>query len=197
MLSVRRGYGNQCDIYRMVQQVRSDISEQVEYDFDRYSYHYVLCENTSPVGALSAQRAVDGQLDCEEFYPPILLSRFKHQLFSTCKMRIQPHRSLPMEGLRMLVRDLWMDQLSLGCRITVINATEKLNRFYQRIGFSVIPSHDFIHPVLGTQSQVMVMAADPGRRSFCQDLYGMIADPVSQSELIAECVWPPVAHLVA
>ncbi len=174
-------------LYQAVQEIRRDGSERVYHDFDEYSYHYVLHLHEKPLGTLTVQAACDGDLDCQSFYPRALVERHRERVIGTCKMRIRRGAESPMEALRTLIRSAWIDQIRRGTRVSIANSEPRLTAFYRRIGFTYVPGFDFVHPKLGTQSQVLVMAADPNHRSFCQDLFALLPDPVSQQATIHLC----------
>lgn len=186
--SVQIAMGKSNGIFEMVQQIRADLSDQTEHPFDEFSYHYVYVQNGVPIGTLSSQNATEGTIDCETYYPIVLRQRYEPELFSPCKFRIRPGQGPALLALRTLVRSLWIHQLEMGAKIAIINVTTTMCRFYQRIGFSEIPGFEFTHPLLQTHSHVMVMAADPSRRSYCQDLFENIEFPISQNALVGQCI---------
>lgn len=105
----------------------------------------------------------------------------------TCKLRIRSGPTTPLLALRTLVRAAWTDQFHRGKRIALVNAEHRMKSFYHRIGFSYLEGCDFVHPGLGTQSCVLLMAADPGHRSYCQDIFAAVAEPYSQRALVDFC----------
>lgn len=174
-------------LYQCVQEIRHDGGEQVYFDFDQYSHHYVLHYAEKPLGTVTVHEASDGALDCESFYPMELLERHRDVLIGTCKMRIRRGAETPIQALRSLIQSAWADQLRRGNRITIVNAEERLTAFYRRIGFSYLPGFDFIHPQLGTFSKVLVMASDPTHTGYCQPLFESVPDPFSQQAVIDLC----------
>lgn len=186
-MEVLHCHGTTDPLYESVQAIRRDGGEQVHYGFDNYSYHYVLNYHGKPLGTLTVHEARDGDLDCQSYYPGTLLERYHDQIAGTCKMRIRRGAQAPIEALRTLIRNAWIDQLQRGIRVTIVNSEPRLSAFYRRMGFSYVPGFDFVHPHLGTQSQVLIMAADPGHRSYCQDLFATLTDPVSQYEMAQLC----------
>lgn len=188
MGAIRFAFGKSNSTFAMVQDIRSDLSDQTEHPFDEFSYHYVLMRGDFPVGSMSVQKATDGVLDCESNYPSLIREQYQDQLFSSCKFRIRPGEQPALLALRLLVRSVWTHQIDLGAKISIINVSTRMKRFYQRIGFSEIVGYDFIHPVLHTHSHVMLMTTDPTRRSFCQDIFENCGSPLSQSEVAAKCI---------
>lgn len=179
--------GTEHPLYQSVQTIRRDGSEIVSYDFDQYSNHYVLFSSGLPLGTLTVHEARAGELDCQPFYPQRLLRDRQDQVAGACKMRIRRGATAPIEALRSLIRGAWLDLVERGIRVTIANSEPRLSAFYRRIGFSYIPGYDFVHPQLGTASQVLIMAADPDHRSYCQDDFSLVTNPVSQREIIQLC----------
>lgn len=183
-MEVLHCWGVEDPLYQSVQEIRRDGSDRVSHEFDEYSIHYVLHSAGKPLGTLTLHEARAGELDCQSYYPSNLLHRHHDQVAGACKLRIRRGASAPIEALRCLIRGAWVDLVKRGIRVTIANSEPRLSAFYRRIGFSYIPGFDFVHPQLGTESQVLIMAADPTHRSYCQGDFASIADPVSQRELI-------------
>ncbi|MCM2374129.1 N-acyl amino acid synthase FeeM domain-containing protein [Aporhodopirellula aestuarii] len=187
-LSIQRDFGTGNALYEQIATVRLGAEgERAEFEFDRYSYHYGLFVDDQPVGTMTATRLADGQIDCAHAYPPGVLRTFADEIYSTCKFRIHRSRCSSMKTLRMMVRAVWRDQLSLGSRLVLINAEKNLVPFYRRMGFHVIAGSDFVHPVLETQSVALMMSADPTRRSFFSDLFEDLCDPLWLEIVLEHC----------
>ncbi|MFG0266037.1 MAG: hypothetical protein ACF8AM_12945 [Rhodopirellula sp. JB055] len=174
-------------LFDLIQEIRRDGSEQTVYRYDEYSHHYLLKWQGQPLGALTVQAAANGRLDCEDHYPAVLLEQHCQELIATCKLRIRRGPSTPIQALRTLVRRAWEDQLSMGKRVSVVNADVRMQAFYRRIGFSYLPGFDFVHPELCTQSNVLLMAVDPSQRSYCQDLFAGVDKQMNQLSLVERC----------
>ncbi|MCC9657175.1 acetyltransferase [Rhodopirellula halodulae] len=186
-MDVLQCLGTSDPLFDWVQEIRRDGSNQTLFDFDDFSRHYVLVWEGQPLGALTVQEASEARLDCEDHYPSAVFERHRDQLFGTCKLRIRRGPATPMLALRTLVRGLWQDQLQRGKRICIVNAEHRMRAFYRRIGFSHLPGFDFVHPQLSTQSIVLLMGVDTSQRSYCQDLFETIHNPVDQQALVEAC----------
>lgn len=182
--------GTEDPLFGLVQEIRGDGSDRTRYEYDDYSHHYLLRWEGKPLGALTVQAAVDGKLDCDDYYPPVLFDRYRSQLIATCKLRIRRGPSTPIQALRTLVRGAWADQLNYGKRVSIVNADVRMQAFYRRIGFTYLPGFDFVHPELQTQSNVLLMAADSTQRSYCQDLFATVANQPNQPSLVELCHGP-------
>ncbi|MEM6363164.1 MAG: hypothetical protein AAF539_05150 [Planctomycetota bacterium] len=177
-MRVKVCYGNSGWDFDRVCHVRQSVAGESEFNFDRYSHHYLFENQGEPVGVMTVHRAEDGDLDCQSYYPEALVQQFRTSLVSVCKLRFLRDSRCPSSCLRSLIRAAWRHQLPRGIRFAILNTETSLAPFYRRIGFRRLDGFDFVHPQLGTDSQVMLMAADPDVRSFCNDLFRQIADPV-------------------
>jgi hypothetical protein len=162
-------------------------SERPRFWFDHHSYHYFLTVHEQPTGTMTATRAIDGEMDCQDFYPPELISNYRHCIFTPCKFVIRPGSHSSFRLMRLMVRETWRDLLTLGCRVSVMNARVGLVPFYRRMGFHVVNHSEFVHPICGTESRVLVMSADPNQRSYFSDLFETIEDPVALADLSRYC----------
>ena len=143
-----REFGIDNPLIDSIYQVRREGDEDsFEFAFDRYSYHYCLFVDAEPVGTLTATRGVDGEMDCQQMYPESLLEAHADSVFSPCKFRIKRNRFSSFRLMRLMVREFWRDQLDIGSRLAVMNASLDLIAFYERIGFYVIEGSEFVHPV--------------------------------------------------
>ncbi|MEL7499529.1 MAG: hypothetical protein AAFN77_18135 [Planctomycetota bacterium] len=170
-------FGTNNSIYPAV--TKSRLGNQPRFEFDEYSYHYLLKDRGQSIGTVTVTRNPDGRIDCQQFYPNALFTQFGDRLCSTCKFYIRRNTATGLRALRFMIRGVWQHQVSHGMRLDVINATPSHIRFYQRIGYSVVANSGFRHPLLGTRSVVMIMATDPDVRSFVQDLFVGLKDQLS------------------
>ena len=193
-LTITRDFGTDNQVHEQVMQVRRDGGGESFFDFDSYSFHYSLLYDGQPVGAMTATRPSDGEIDCSHVYSPQIMSRYHDRLVSTCKFRINRHSGSSLKTLRTMVREFWRDQVHLGSRLNLINADKKLAPFYQRIGYHAVEGSDFIHPTLGTDSIVMVMSADPQRKSFCTDIFVTLDNILPMEEVVTTCRVSPMIH---
>ncbi|TWT98827.1 N-acyl amino acid synthase FeeM domain-containing protein [Neorhodopirellula pilleata] len=176
-VSIERFYGSDDSSFEHIQQIRSQRGgHQLYFDFDAYSFHYCLSVDRERIGTLTATMADEGQLDCQDYYPPKLIQEYADIIFSPCKFAIQRSRYSSMRLMRLMVRETWRDLLSQGCRLSLMNARREMVPFYRRMGFHIIAGSDFVHPTCGTDSQVMYMTADPQQRSYFADLFEFIDD---------------------
>ncbi len=177
-------YGNHCELFRQIVDIRAaNPVGPYEYGFDRYSEHYLISHHDRAVGALTATRLVAGELDCAEFYPRHWMLDHGHELFSIYKFRMLRSDGSPLRAVRAMGRAMWTHQLSLGSRLLVINSAKDLLPFYVRMGFRIIEDSRFVHPTLGTDSFVLAQAPDPEWKSFYQDIFACLENPLRWSEL--------------
>ncbi|WP_372726210.1 hypothetical protein [Novipirellula sp.] len=191
-LTITRDFGTDNQVHEQVMQVRREGGGESSFAFDSYSFHYSMLYDGQPVGAMTATRPVDGEVDCADVYSPQLMTRYHDCLVSTCKFRINRSGCSSLKTLRTMVREFWRDQVNLGSRLNLINADKKLASFYQRIGYEVIEGSNFIHPTLGTDSIVMMMSADPHRRSFCTDIFASLDDILPMQDVVTSCYATPM-----
>ncbi len=185
-LSVDCGQGNQGELFRQVVGVRAAYPVgPYEFEFDRYSEHYLIRHHEQPIGVLTATRLIAGELDCAEYYPRNWLLEYGHRVFSNYKFRMLRSEVPPLKAVRAITGAMWAHQLSLGSRLLVINAAKSLIPLYRRMGLRVVHGSDFVHPTLGTESVVLVQASDPDCRSFFQDIFAQVPDPLRWRDLEA------------
>jgi hypothetical protein len=185
-LLLRCGYGTASSIFESVLAIRRTADDALPfYSFDEYSMHYVVFHSGQPVGTLTTPRTRDGLIDCQSCYPPQLIDQYRKQIVSACKFRISSNPHSGMFLLRLMIREAWRDQLADGARLDVINVERKLVPFYRRIGYVALQGWDFVHPTLGTDSVPLILPADPTRRSFCQDLFASVDDPLLLTDVQA------------
>ena len=79
---------------------------------------------------------------------------------------------------------IWADLIQHGIRLDVINARRELVPFYAKMGYTVIEGWDFVHPHLGTDSQVLFLSVDPTIRSFFRDVFAEAADVLFKSRVL-------------
>jgi hypothetical protein len=180
-IEVIRVYGIHNDVFGDLVRVRQQSGARVNnFEFDSYSFHYGLVHQGEVIGTMTVTRASDGPLDCEQAYPSRLVQTFRDYISSPCKFRIQRGSFSSFRTLRTMLRYMWQDQLSFGCRAMLINADLKLVSFYRRIGFDVMDGSEFIHPLLKTSSVCMHMLAEPTRKSFFSDLFEKVNNVIPQ-----------------
>ncbi len=177
-------FGIANELYGEALRVRSYGNTKTVFDFDDYSFHYCLRKESIAIGALTVTRYVDGDVDCSHFYPTELFRRYGHQITSGCKLRITPGDHSGLATLRQVLRGVLRHQLSAGMRIDVVNAEQRMAILYEWLGYHRIDGAEFIHPTLGTQSDVLVLPADPTRPSAFQDLFKPLKDPVLLTDIL-------------
>lgn len=185
-ITIKSGFGTDISLYGNAISVRKAHGDtELSSKKDERAFHVVVFCESQPVGSLMITRHSDGELDCGEFYPPVLVEKHGTELASVCKFRMLPGKHSGFKTFRLVVREVWRELLRLGIRVDAINIERSNSRVFQRMGYSVVPGFDFIHPTLGTDSIVMVLAADPSRESYFKDLFeSEIDDPASHDELL-------------
>lgn len=178
-------YGIENQWIDSVYAVREVGGEGLRFGFDAYSYHYVLKVDDAAVGTLTSTRATDGPIDCLEFYPAELMQQFGEILFSPCKLRILRNRISSFRLMRLMLRQYWRDQLSLGGRMALLNASSDLVPFYLRLGLRAIAGSNFIHPVCKTDSLALLLSADVSHTSSFTDLSHV--DPQLPMQEVDQC----------
>ena len=186
-LRVQVAHGVDSTFYQTVRSVRASRNPgPSEFGFDAHSYHYLMTLAEEPIGCVTATCYRDGPVDCQDHYPPLwLFDRYGESLVSICKSNVVGSPVAGLRTFRRLVRSVWADQLRRGTRVDVINVTRDNQRIFHRIGYRVIDGYDFTHPSLGTDSITMCLSADPGHRSFFQDLHQEVSDPLPMTEVLA------------
>jgi len=170
-------HGTDNQLFGNVIRVRSEGDGQTTFPFDEYSDHYCLLYQSSPVGTLTATRQIHGRIDCAEFFPPAIITQFHDRLSSSCKFRINANSCIHrLAALRWMCQQIWTDLIHHDIRLDVINARRALVPFYARMGYSVIPGSDFVHPQLGTDSVVLFLPVDPAIPSYFKDVFAHAAD---------------------
>ncbi len=176
--------GTESSIYSDVLSVRrsgEDLDRRHVYSFDEVSFHYVAYMGSEPVGCLTVTRATDGRLDCEEFYPARLVDDFRAVTISGCKLKIVSH-SGARTTMRTVIRDAWADQLRKNARLDIINATGRLIRIYEKLGYQRT-GIKFEHPLLRTDSEMLYRPADPTLGGRLADVFQGIHNPLSDAEV--------------
>lgn len=186
-IKVTSGYGVENNLYGRVLKVRADGAKSTaEYEFDEYSYHYVMEWESIPIGSLTSTHFTDGRIDCAEYYPECVMNRYGEQLASTCKFKILQNHELGFLAFRTIVHCYWRDLLKRGVLIDLINIETKNTRPFEKIGYTVLPDSGFIHPTLGTDSVAMFMTADPSRKSLFQKIFLKEATHTLSTQAIIE-----------
>ena len=186
-ICIERDFSTDNDLFRDVFQVRENGSGGEVFAFDYFSHQYCLFVDDEPVGSLTSTAETDGEMDCRDMYPGRLLEAHSEKAFSPCKFKINRNRFSSFPLMRLMVREYWHDQLRLGGRLAVMNASLTLVSFYRRMGFLMISESEFVHPDCGTESVSMVLPADPSLPSFFSDLFGSVEDPLSIDDVSRYC----------
>lgn len=179
LLVVEQGSIKDCDLYLDILNVRNEAFDyddkfKLVYPIDSYSDHYRLTVDGKTAGALSVTQTRNGVADCEEYMPQCLLDNFRDMISSACKFRIVKQKiahiekrsqiNLPQQVIKMAFKD----QLSKGIKLDIINARKSFARYYRQMGYLTVENSEFIHPVLGTNSVIMYLPADPNHKSLVQ-----------------------------
>jgi hypothetical protein len=183
--TIRCFYGTQDPCIKSVHAIREVGGEGVQFDFDSYSHHYILRVDAKPVGTLTSTHVSDGPLDCQRFYPGELLDQFGELVFSPCKLRIVRNRISSFRLMRLMLRQYWQHQLSLGGRMALLNASAQLIPFYLRLGLRGIVDSNFVHPVCKTDSLALLLSADVTHTSSFTDLSHV--DPQLPMQVVHRC----------
>lgn len=154
-------------------------------DIDAHSTVYCAYVDGTAVGTLRVTRARLGPIDCESFYPPSLLNRFRDLIGSASRYCVLPGTSANLRIGRLLVEGGWIEHADMGCRLDLIDVREEFVGYYRRMGYLLIAGHQFIHPVWATRSRVMVYPVDPERPGPLSHLFVGIERPMTEAELRA------------
>lgn len=189
-LQLWRCYGASGNPYELVCGVRAAMGQnQPQCWFDAHSYHYALVRQDHAVGGMTITRPDDGEVDCEAFYPQPLLEVFREDLLTSCRFAMLPTANTGYSLLRWMTTAVWQDQVSLGCRAGLINSQRHMTPFYRRMGFRPLDGFSFVHPALGTASQVMTLRADPDEQPYFREAFEQL------SAVIPVRVWERVLSL--
>jgi ribosomal protein S18 acetylase RimI-like enzyme len=131
---------------------RGDAGDEV----DGYSTLYCAYAGGAPVGTMRVTAALDGRLDCEEFYPHALLEAFRPRLGSASRFAVRQDLPPGMQVARVLIEAAWLHQIRRGIRLDVTNAHRRALRYYERIGY---------RPVAGCRPSCTPASAPPATRS--------------------------------
>jgi hypothetical protein len=162
---------------------------------DRYSEHYVASFEGTVIGALRVTRAARGRLDCEEHFPPRLVSAYREQLTSASSFVAWQQVPRQLALARRLVEFAWQDQLPRGTRVDVINVHERAVTYYGQLGYELVAGSAFTHPRYGTPSRVMVFAARPGLPGPLAALFEAVDNPVRREDLLRQVELTPWQEL--
>lgn len=76
-----------------------------------------------------------------------------------------------------MVEVAWRRALADGIRIDVIDVNVRAVRYYQKLGYVLVPGSEFVHPVLHTPSVVMYLALQPDSKGTLADALCDIPKP--------------------
>jgi hypothetical protein len=130
-------------------------------EFDEHSDHYVLYTQGVPHYAARVTRAALGPLECEAFYPPQLLHRFRERLCSSARFLRNPSLPGGHEQVVHFYIAAWRDMLHRGLRVDIGNVTRQYLRYHHAFGYTPLQVPTFRHPVFGTESYTVVLTVDP------------------------------------
>lgn len=160
-----------------------------EFDFDDYSEHYCLYVDGKAVACITGTRLLEGKMPSQEHFPQILLEKYKDTILTPGKFRVskssQWSEDQKMFISKILLRESLKEQLHKGASLFMIFTEEKLVPYYKRIGYEECFGYDFFHPVL-KNCKIMLLAADPHRNSFAQDIFEKSPMFLSQKQVIKE-----------
>lgn len=192
-LSIDYGRVDDVDLFFDILQVRNEVYKLADFTslifpFDKYSDQYRLSLEDRPSGCLTVTRALEGEIDCSEYYPEALLETFHEEIVSALKFRIlnTVFKDLHAHSRMLsstLVRTAWQDQLNKGARLDLINVERSYIPYYRRMGYHLIEDSNFTHPTLGTDSYCMFLPADPNSKSIAQDLFQQADRPLYLDEV--------------
>lgn len=187
-ISIDYGRVEDVDLFFDILQVRNEVYQSKDissliFAFDSYSDQYRLSLGGDPSGCLTVTRALEGEIDCFEFYPESILETYHEQIVSALKFRIlnTVFKNLHAHSRMLsstLVRTAWQDQLNKGARLDLINVERSYIPYYRRMGYHLIDDSNFTHPILGTDSYCMFLPADPNIKSIAQDLFQQADNPL-------------------
>jgi hypothetical protein len=154
---------------------RTRASAGIDDAFDVNAIHYLLEVDGRPSISMRVHRAADGPMECEEFYPAALRAEHRAVVASASRLVARATSGRDPASVRDFVRSVWRDQLAMGTRLDLVNVAQPMVGYYRRLGYLLVPNSGFIHPRLGTQSVVMLMAADGRAGSTFSSLLGSTA----------------------
>lgn len=141
-----------------VLEIRRDRDARAELDeFDAEAIHYIYYEADQPQACMRVQLAANGQVDCESYYPEeYFTSPYRAKVASATRL-VKKRGSLANRAhVLNFIHEVWRDQMANDVHIHVINAHEKMQRYYHWLGYKTLSAYDFRHPRLGTPSVVLV-----------------------------------------
>lgn len=127
---------------------------------DTYSDLWLLSSSSGPIGTIRGTHAARGRMDCEEQFPPLFRHSFENITASASRFCLKPRLPHHLQAARILAEYAWAESLDCGIRCDVIDVNERAIPHYRRMGYQLIRGNVFEHPLLHTQSRVMVAVAD-------------------------------------
>ena len=175
-------------LFQLVLEARAEVYGEAEPgatidSFDGHSEQYVALGPGGVTYAMRATRDSKGPIECQEYYPRQLLEVLKDKVVSAGRFFRKPGIRTTRKASIEFIALAWADQVRLGSRLDVINATERLLRYYQRLGYVRHETGTFRHPRWHTESHVLFMPADPSRTSPLQGAFSKCADPLTLERL--------------
>lgn len=174
-------------IYDDVLSIRSQIYglplSKVRAKGDEYSEHYCAYVNGQPLIILRATQARKGKIDCEEFYPPQLMTELRDIIISTTRFCSINRGTMPGLSL-LLVQTLCLDQINQGMRIDIINVRLEMIDYYKNLGYVPIPDSSFIHPYWKTNSIAMILPTNPHRETKFKADFETLPDSLTYEDLL-------------
>lgn len=143
---------------------------------DRYSDHYCMLVDATPVGCLSITRALHGEIFFQEYFPQAFFDHFQDRVVSAYRFRLLPQyrrTSQQASGIgvaTIMAKEIWREQIAKGVGIDLINVERSYVRYYQRLGYVLCEGYDFICPIFHEPISIMYLPTDPTRDSIIKDL---------------------------
>ncbi len=155
--------------YAFVRQLRETAYkipfDEKERGLDAYSQLWLAMVGDRPVGTMRVTYARDGRVDCEEVLPSALLTKFRHTIGSAGRFAVPSDVPAEWRIARVLIDTTWSYAVAEGMRLDIITAKPRAIRYYERLGYHLVPDSEFEYALWGVPSHVMILPVDPGNKA--------------------------------
>jgi len=146
--------------YEIVQEIRQSANVETKDLIDQWSDIYLLKKNEVYCATMRVTQARDGQLDVEDYYHEFLKdTELRPLIGSAGKLCKRNEEVCSTKDIFLFIIEVWKDQYKDGMRYDLINATFKMARYYERLGYKRV-GDQFIHPVTKKKSIALLYKAD-------------------------------------
>ena len=151
---------HQSSLYELVKEIRFSAGVESSDLVDQWSDIYLLKKNDDHCATMRVTQARDGYLDIESHYPGFLEDpEYRALIGSAGKLCKSSAYACSNKDIFLFITEVWKDQYSDGMRYDLINATLKMAKYYERLGYKRV-GQQFVHPVTEKDSIALIYEAD-------------------------------------